>query len=101
MDHNEQITHFAADLDTLVHRYAAEYDLPVVSAVGCLHRKAHELLTTQNAPAPCPSMEITCTVCVQIFTVYKDTVTTFEDCPHCHGTNNILPGMLPKDWDLW
>lgn len=41
MTEGEQITHFANDLDKLVDRYRAEYDLTFASVVGVLQMKSH------------------------------------------------------------
>jgi len=45
MTHQEQITAFADSLDKMVNRYRSEFDLPLASAVGVLHFKAHLLMT--------------------------------------------------------
>jgi hypothetical protein len=39
-----QIDHFASDLDALVNRYRAEYELTVASVVGVLEVQKHALI---------------------------------------------------------
>lgn len=41
---DEQIQHFADEIDKIVERFRAEYDLPYASAVGTLMMKAHLLM---------------------------------------------------------
>lgn len=41
---DEQIQHFADEIDRIVERFRAEYDLPYASAVGVLMMKAHLLM---------------------------------------------------------
>lgn len=43
MDANEQIKHFANELDNLVDRYRIEYDLSYAAVVGALAMKQHLL----------------------------------------------------------
>lgn len=43
MSEKEQIEHFSNELDNLVDRFRAEYDLTYGSIVGALHMKAHLL----------------------------------------------------------
>ena len=43
MDTNEQIEHFAGDIDKLVDRYRSEYELAYASVVGVLQVKIHLL----------------------------------------------------------
>lgn len=44
MDHRDQINAFYSDLDALVDRYIAEFDLPVASLVGALEIMKQELV---------------------------------------------------------
>lgn len=43
MDADEQIKHFANELDNLVDRYRVEYDLSYAAVVGALAMKQHLL----------------------------------------------------------
>lgn len=43
MNHTEQITAFADDIDRLVERYRNEFDLTYASVIGVLFMKAHLL----------------------------------------------------------
>lgn len=44
MSQQEQIAAFANDLDALVERYRAEFDLTYASVLGALTMKAHTLM---------------------------------------------------------
>ncbi len=43
MTSEEQCLAFEADLDRLIDRYFEEFDLPLVSVIGMLHVKLHEI----------------------------------------------------------
>lgn len=43
MTENEQIEHFATELDKLVDRFRSEYQMAYASVIGILHIKAHLL----------------------------------------------------------
>lgn len=43
MDANEQVQHFADELDKLVNRFRSEYDLSYAATVGTLQMKVHLL----------------------------------------------------------
>lgn len=44
MNDREQIDAFARDLDSLVSRYCAEFELTTAAAIGVLEIKKHELI---------------------------------------------------------
>lgn len=44
MTHTEQIDAFASDLDNLVGRYCAEFELTTAAAIGVLTMKVHTLI---------------------------------------------------------
>lgn len=44
MSEQEQIIHFANDLDKLVDRYRDEYELTYASTIGVLQMKIHTLI---------------------------------------------------------
>lgn len=43
MTHSDQINAFKADIEKVVDRYRAEFDLPYASAIGVLASVQHEL----------------------------------------------------------
>lgn len=43
MDSKEQIKHFANDIDNIVDRYRAEYDMSYAAVVGVFQMKIHLL----------------------------------------------------------
>ena len=43
----EQIDHLANELDTLIYRYAIEYDLPLAAVIGTLEVKKQILINEQ------------------------------------------------------
>ena len=45
MSPNDQIDHFAGELDKLVERFRAEFDLTYAAIIGVLHIKAHMLIS--------------------------------------------------------
>lgn len=46
MNDRDQIEAFAQDLDALVSRYVAEFELTTAAAIGVLEIKKHELIST-------------------------------------------------------
>lgn len=44
MEEKEQIEHLADELDSLIERYAQEYDLSYASVIGVLEFKKHNLM---------------------------------------------------------
>lgn len=49
MSHPRQIDAFVGDLRKVIARFAAEYDLPLASVVGCLELVKIELINSQTS----------------------------------------------------
>ena len=49
---NQQIFHFADELDNLVDRFRTEWDLPYAAIVGTLNMKAHLIMTEASERDP-------------------------------------------------
>ena len=47
MKTTEQISHFDADLDRLIKRYAMEYELPMAAVIGTLQIKCFTLIQSK------------------------------------------------------
>ena len=57
MTRDDQIGAFGAALDTVVTRYAHEFDLTCVEMIGCLHLKAHEMCVEAVGEEEAPEEE--------------------------------------------